>query len=181
MATTRTTAVGAFENRAQAQQAVRELRQMGFREEDIGVAARHDEAAPAGTTEAPRTEAPRTEAQGEETKAGTGAAAGAAAGAGVGALWGIGVVAGALPAIGPVIAGGALAAVLASAASGAVVAGLAGALIGMGVPEEEAKHYEREFEAGRTIVTVQAEGRYDEAVATLRRCGAYDVSGQQTP
>ena len=176
MATTRTTAVGAFENRAQAQQAVRELRQMGFREEDIGVAARHDEAAPAGTTEAPR-----TEAQGEETKAGTGAAAGAAAGAGVGALWGIGVVAGALPAIGPVIAGGALAAVLASAASGAVVAGLAGALIGMGVPEEEAKHYEREFEAGRTIVTVQAEGRYDEAVATLRRCGAYDVSGQQTP
>jgi hypothetical protein len=169
MAITRQTAVGAFEDRVQAQQAVRELRQMGFREEDIGIATRHDEAATTSTTET----------TGEETKSGTGAAAGAATGAGLGALWGIGIVAGVLPALGPVIAGGALAAVLASAATGAVVAGLAGALIGLGVPEEEAKHYEREFEAGRTIVSVQADGRYDEAVAALRRFGAYDVSGQR--
>jgi len=80
-----------------------------------------------------------------------------------------------LPAIGPVIAGGVLASVLASAAGGAAVAGIVGALIGMGVPEEEAAYYESEFRSGRTLVTVQADGRYDEVVALLRRHGAAEM------
>ena len=54
--------------------------------------------------------------------------------------------------------------------------GLAGALIGYGIPEEEAQYYHGEFEAGRTIVTVHADGRYDEATTILRRHGAYDMS-----
>ena len=47
--------------------------------------------------------------------------------------------------------------------------GLVGTLIGLGIPEEEARQYHSEFEAGRTIVTVQAGDRYQEAVAVLRR------------
>jgi uncharacterized protein (TIGR02271 family) len=48
----------------------------------------------------------------------------------------------------------------------------------MGVPEEEARYYDQEFRSGRTLVTVKADGRYDEAQALLRRYGAYDVTSQ---
>jgi len=79
------------------------------------------------------------------------------------------------PAIGPVIAGGTLAAIMANAAGGAAIGSLVGALTGSGIPEEEAHYYQGEFEAGRTIVTVKADGRYDEAMTILRRHGAYDM------
>jgi hypothetical protein len=158
--TQRTTAVGVFHSTANAQQAVNELRRMGFKESDIGVAGRNEDAI--------------TGANASDTgsNVATGAAAGVATGAGVGALWGLGIAAGMLPAIGPVIAGGTLAAILASSATGAAAAGLAGALIGLGIPEDEAEHYESEFNAGRTIVTVKAGSRYEEAHAVLSRCGA---------
>jgi uncharacterized protein (TIGR02271 family) len=68
----------------------------------------------------------------------------------VGALWGLGILAGVLPAIGPAIAGGTLAAILSSAAAGAATAGIAGTLIGLGIPEDEANYYHQEFRAGRT-------------------------------
>jgi uncharacterized protein (TIGR02271 family) len=80
-----------------------------------------------------------------------------------------------LPAIGPVIAGGTLASIIASAATGAAVAGVGGALVGMGVPEDEAKYYESEFKAGRTLVTVQAGNQNAEVEAIMRRHGGYDI------
>jgi len=76
----------------------------------------------------------------------------------------------------PAIAGGTLGVILSNAAAGAAAAGLTGALIGYGIPEEEAQYYHGEFEAGRTIVTVQAGNRYDEASTLMRRHGAYDMS-----
>jgi len=162
---TRTTAVGVFANREDAQKAVAELRRLGFREADIGVAARDGE-----------TVSGATKVKDTGSNAAAGAVTGVAAGAGIGALWGMGILAGLIPGIGPAIAGGALAVLLSSAAAGAAVAGLAGALIGLGLSESEAKYYEDEFHAGRTIVTVKADGRYDEAVAVFRRFGAYDHS-----
>src|SRR5262249_62118247 len=69
---------------------------------------------------------------------------------------------------GPLVASGVLAALL----GGAVTGGLVGALIGLGVPEEEARYYQAELEAGRTIVTVTAPERYEEVVQVLRRHGA---------
>lgn len=167
--TTRRTAAGIFDTREQAQRAVNELRRLNFTEQQIGVASRDgDEITGAG------------EVTDTGSKAATGAAAGAATGAGVGALWGLGVVAGVLPAIGPVIAGGTLAALAASAATGAATAGVAGALIGLGLPEDDAAEYEREFHAGRTIVTVEAGSRYDEAVAVLNREGARGTQARTT-
>ncbi|MGH2548213.1 MAG: general stress protein, partial [Thermomicrobiales bacterium] len=155
----RVTAIGVFNNHADAQAAVNELRRTGFTESEIGVASRN------GTV---------VEGAGDKsTNVAAGAAGGAAAGAGVGALWGLGIAAGMLPAIGPVIAGGTLAAILASAAGGAAAAGLAGALVGLGIPDDEAKHYDTEFQAGRTIVTVKASAsRYAEAMDILGRNGA---------
>jgi uncharacterized protein (TIGR02271 family) len=167
MATTtgrRSTVIGVFEDRRQADAAISELRKAGFREDQIGVASRQAEGEAATTT---------TGEQG--TKWETGAITGALAGAGLGGLVGLGIIAGVIPVIGPVIAGGTLAVILANAAGGAAIGGLLGALTGAGIPEEEARYYQGEFEAGRTLVTVTADGRYDEAVAILRRHGAYDM------
>lgn len=166
--TERMSVVGVFEHIYDAQAAIRDLKDAGFRDEEIGVAGpgEHDETMGAARSTEKGTHAPE------------GAAAGAATGAGVGALWAIGITAGVVPAIGPVIAGGALAAVLASAAGGAAVAGLAGALIGMGIPEEEATYYENEFRAGRTIVTVKTTTRQDEAREIFGRFRGYDMTSR---
>jgi uncharacterized protein (TIGR02271 family) len=161
--TKQTTVVGVFEDSARAQAAVAELSRLGFREDQIGVLSRDSR------------KGGKSRVKGKKgSHIAEGAAAGVAAGAGVGALWALGIAAGMLPAIGPVIAGGLLASVLASAAGGAAAAGIIGALIGLGIPEEDARYYEEEFKAGRTIVTVKANGRYDEAVAVIRRHGGYD-------
>jgi hypothetical protein len=159
---TREIAVGVFSDRAQAQQAVAELKRNGFTDDDIGVTSKHD----SGTGVA-------GDADATGSKADEGAVAGLAAGAGVGALWGLGILAGVIPGIGPAIAGGTLGILLSSAAAGAATAGLAGALIGLGIPEDDAGYYEGEFKAGRSIVTVKGP-RHLEAAAILTRFGGYD-------
>ena len=165
--TARETVVGVFHSHREAQKAVNELKAAGFTDEQIGIASRDRE----GTFAE----------QNEETMAEEGAVAGAATGLGAGALWGLGIVAGALPAIGPVIAGGALAAVAASAATAAAAGGLVGALVGWGIPEEEAEYYHREFESGRTIVTVKCgTARWDEAHRILDSSNAYDYHRRET-
>jgi uncharacterized protein (TIGR02271 family) len=162
--TNRDTVVGVFHSHHEAQKAVHELKSAGFTDDQIGVAAQDKDGTHAGSR-----------VRDEGNKSGAGAAAGAATGLGAGALWGLGIVAGVLPAIGPVIAGGALAAIAASAAGTAVAGGLVGALVGMGIPEDEAKYYDREFEQGRTVVTVKARGaQYQTAHRILDRYNAYD-------
>jgi uncharacterized protein (TIGR02271 family) len=158
--------VGVFNDHAQAQRAVNDLKRAGFTDDQIGVVGRHSDGTTTDTTES------------SESYAGEGAATGLAAGAGIGALWGLGILAGAIPAIGPAIAGGTLAVLLSSAAAGAAAAGIAGTLIGMGIPKEEAEYYESEFKAGRVLVTVSATGREDEARAILRRNGGYDSTNR---
>jgi uncharacterized protein (TIGR02271 family) len=51
----------------------------------------------------------------------------------------------------------------------------------MGVPEEHAKYYEGEAKAGKTLVTVRADGRYDDAQRILRDHGAYDIESRNRP
>jgi len=160
----RSTIVGVFEDRRHADQAVKELRDAGFRDDQIGVAMRHTE----GSTEAVTDE--------HDTHAGTGTIAGVLTGLGLGALAGLGVLSGVIPVVGPAIAAGTLGVILSNAAAGAGIGALVGALVGAGIPEEEAKYYQGEFEQGRTIVTVNADGRSDEVTTILRRHGAYDMS-----
>jgi hypothetical protein len=160
----RVTAVGVFQERTAAGRAVEELRQAGFHEEQFGVAVRRGETGGSGSTAAD-----------SGTRSEEGAAAGAVTGGAVGALVGA-LATGLIPGLGPVLAGGLLAGILSGAAVGAAAGGVLGALVGMGVPEDEARYYEDEFHGGRTLVTVKADGRYDEAVRILRRHGAYDVN-----
>ena len=50
----------------------------------------------------------------------------------------------------------------------------------MGVPEQDAGYYQRELDAGRTIVLVRAAGLQEQALGILRQHGAYDVTMRQT-
>jgi uncharacterized protein (TIGR02271 family) len=167
--TERSTIVAVFQDRSQAQQAINELKRAGFRDDQIGVTS-PDRGGSGGLTS--------ESGESGGSYAAEGGGTGLAAGAGVGALWGLGIVSGILPAVGPAIAGGTLAAILSSAAAGAVAAGIAGTLIGMGIPKEDAEFYESEFKAGRTIVTVRCEGKTAEAVSILRRNGGYEKGSE---
>jgi hypothetical protein len=160
-----TTVVGIFETHARAQQAVADLKAAGFTDDQISMAARDQMSHPSGHVIG-------------DDFAGEGAATGLAAGAGLGALWGLGIVAGVMPVIGPALAAGSLAAILSSAAAGAAVAGLAGALVGMGIPKEEAEYYQREFETGRVVIAVAAQGREPEARLIIQRNGGYDQASR---
>jgi uncharacterized protein (TIGR02271 family) len=58
--------------------------------------------------------------------------------------------------------------------------GITDSLENMGLPEEEATFYNREFEAGHTVVTVNTEDRQQEAYNILLRNGAYDFNSRST-
>jgi len=104
----RSTVVGVFTDRVHADQAVSELRNAGFREDQIGVAMRHTDGGADATT-------------GEEgSHAGSGAVTGMLTGLGLGALAGLGVLSGVIPVIGPAIAAGTLGVILSNAAAGQV-------------------------------------------------------------
>jgi len=158
------TVIGVFEDRDKALRAVDDLRRAGFGDDQIGIVSR--DAVGRARVESAVAESTRTH---WEEGAGIGAAAGAVTGTGLG----LAVAAGLLPGIGPAIAGGTLAALIASAGAGAAVGTVLGALVGLGVPEEEARFYEREVTEGRTIVTVRADERAPRAWEILDRHGAY--------
>src|SRR2546430_3510245 len=161
--TDRSTVVGVFELRSEADAAIYELQRAGFRDEQIGFIVRNEDTGAATTVE-----------DGNTTEAAPGAAVGAVSGGIIGGV--IGAAAALLiPGLGPAIAGGILVTVLGGAAIGAAAGGIVGALVGMGVPEEEARYYEGEFHSGRTLVTVRADGRQQEAINILHHNGGYDA------
>lgn len=158
--------IGIFTERAQAECAEKELRRAGFKENQLGVAMRDE-----GNRDA------RAEGGEQGNKAGEGATKGLVTGGVVGGLLAA-AAAMLLPGVGPVLAGGILATMVAGAATGAVAGGVLGSLVGLGIPEEEARYYEQQFEAGRIIMTARANGRHEEATRILRSCGSYDIHNQ---
>src|SRR5262245_30468293 len=124
----RPTVIGIFHDQTQAERAVEELRRSGFRKDQIGVVVRQ-EPLPTGLT-----------VEGD-VRAEKGAATGAVAGGILGSLLGA-ATAVLLPGFGPVLAAGILAGVLGGGTIGITTGGLLGALVGLGIPEDEAHHYE---------------------------------------
>ena len=151
-----TVAVGVFADPQQAEQAFHELRQAGFRDDQLGFIVR-DRSAIAG--EEAREHAVTEEEMTPTTGAVVGGILGGVAGATAAIL---------IPGLGPAIAGGILATV-GGAALGAATGGLIVMLTHMGVPEEEAQSYNQEFQAGRIIVIVQVDERPWEAFEILKR------------
>jgi hypothetical protein len=149
------TIIGTFESREDAVRAIDALHRANFGPDGVGVASRD------GVPE--------------------GIGVGMVAGGGMGALAGIALGSAAVTPVGPIVAGGILAGILGSTVLGASVGGLIGGLVGLGVPEEEARLYEGELKAGRTIVAVRADGRSAEARALLHRCGAFNLRDDSDP
>jgi uncharacterized protein (TIGR02271 family) len=155
------TVVGLFHERADAEEAIRGLKDAGFSDSQIGVLMQDRE----GQKElADATGAKVADA------ATTGAIGGGVAGGIVGLLAGVGALA--IPGVGPIIAGGALASTLAGAGIGAAAGGILGALVGMGIPEEDARYFESGLKSGGILVTVDAGSRREEARGILSQCGA---------
>jgi len=159
------TVVGVFEDASDAIQAVRALRDAGFTDAQLGIASRDHQLSrdKFGLKNDPT-----------HTKWEQGTAVGAAAGGATGLGLGLAVAAGLMQPLGPILAGGTLVALLASAGTGAAVGTVVGGLVGLGVPEDDAGYYDSEFQAGRTLVTVQADGRGQEASDIMQRYGALD-------
>jgi hypothetical protein len=155
------TVVSLFQDQPSAEAAIQRLTAAGFLEQQIGVAVRDRQQQ-------------QEIAEGTGTKAAEGAKTGAVGGGVVGGAVGLLASVGALaiPGIGPIIAGGALASTLAGAGIGAAAGGLIGALVGMGIPEEDARHFEQGFQRGGILVTVEAGERSSEARQLLSDSGA---------
>lgn len=158
---------GIYPNQASVESGVDALKEAGFSNNDISVLFPHNE----GTKDFAHeksTKAPEG--------ASTGAGAGAVLGGGLGWLAGIGALA--IPGLGPFIAAGPIMAALAGAGVGGAVGVLTGALIGMGIPEYEAKRYEGRVKDGGILLSVHSESSDEtkRAKAILETTGAQDIS-----
>ncbi len=116
----------------------------------------------------------------KNTKAPEGAIAGVGTGGVVGGVigWLAGIGSLAIPGVGPLIAAGPIMAALSGTAIGATVGGLIGSLVGMGMPEIEAKNYERKLKEGDVLVAVHADtsDRIRKAREIFKTAGVQDVS-----
>src|ERR671918_2513354 len=137
---------GLVDSENQAERIVDSLKAEGFSNNDISVLF-------------PDKSGTRDFAHEQHTKAPEGAAAGAGTGGllggGLGWLGGIGSLA--IPGLGPFIAAGPIMAALAGAAVGAATGGVVGGLIGLGIPEIEAKRYEEKLKKGNYLVAVHTD------------------------
>ena len=158
--------VAVFDDRIAAEEAVDALHATGFAHDKIGFAIRGADEVAGGMI---------TDAVG--TKDGKGAVAGALTGGVVG-----GVLATAIslliPGVGPVLAGGILASFFGGAIAGTAVGGILGAMTGLGISEDEARYYEKEFHEGRAIVAVKAGARLADAADVLVRFGGRNVHAE---
>jgi hypothetical protein len=111
----------------------------------------------------------------KSTKAPEGAVAGAGTGVAIGGAlgWIAGIGALAIPGVGPFIAAGPIIAAL----SGATLGAIAGGLIGLGIPEIEAKRYEGKIKQGNILISVHTEDVGDIARAKdiFIQAGAHDI------
>jgi uncharacterized membrane protein len=153
-----------FPSRATAERAIEDLGDAGFTHDDISMLM-------SDTTRG------REFAMKEANKAPEGAAAGATLGgiigavvAGLAAVGTLAIPGLALVAAGPVVAG------LAGLGAGAAAGGLTGALVGLGIPEHEAKFYDEKIRTGGILLGVYAhDDRKKEAKHILEAAGAERV------
>jgi hypothetical protein len=151
----------------QATNIVDRLKTAGFTENDVSVLM-------------PDKTGTRDFAHEHNTKAPEGAAAGAGTGAVLGGAlgWLTGIGALAIPGLGPFIAAGPIMAALSGAAIGGTVGGITGALIGMGIPEFEAKRYEGKVKSGNILISVHSDDGKETSRAKkiFEEAGAEDIS-----
>lgn len=152
---------------SQATQIADSLKSAGFSSSDISVLM-PDKAGTKDFAVDNQTKAPEGAA--------TGVGTGALLGGGLGWLAGIGALA--IPGVGPLIAAGPIMAALTGAAVGGSIGGVTGALIGMGIPEYEAKLYEGKLKGGRVLISAHSENatETERARKIFEAANAEDIS-----
>jgi hypothetical protein len=153
-----------FNSRSHAEMAVDELLKAGFSRDDISLlmseSTRGREFAVKKTTKVPEATA-------------TGMTVGGVIGAVAAGLAAVGTLV--IPGL-SLVAAGPLVAALAGLGAGAAAGGLTGALIGLGIPEHEAKFYDQEITKGGILVGVYAhDDRGKLAKEILEAAGAEKV------
>ena len=167
MAEKKTAVFGIYSTREAVERAADAIVNAGFSTSDISVLLPENLGSRAIGTE-------------KSTKAPEGATAGGTTGAllggALGMLAGIGALA--IPGVGPLIAAGPIMATLAGAGIGGAVGGIAGALVGLGIPEYEAKRYEGRIQKGGILLSVHCPSSDDvkRAKEIIERTGGEDVS-----
>src|SRR5580658_1525349 len=143
MAGKNTAVFGIFRDTMSVGGALQALRAAGFRNTDVSVLIPEN----AGTKDFLHR---------KETKAPEGATTGAVSGAVLGGVlgWLAGIGALAIPGLGPFIAAGPIMGMLAGAGAAGVAGGIVGSLVGMGIPEYEAKRYEGRVKDGNILMSV---------------------------
>jgi hypothetical protein len=149
------TVLGVFTDRGEAEHAIEEFEVKGYNPKDISIIMKDRKEA--------HNVAFRTGASVAESTV-SGAATGGVLGGLAGLLIGIGAIAvpgiGALFIAGPIAAAlgltGAAATTLSGALTGALAGGLVGVLVGIGIPEEDAREYEKHIQEGGILVLVPA-------------------------
>jgi hypothetical protein len=162
-----TAVFGIYQTRDAVESAVREFQTEGFRSTDISILV-------------PQNLGSKDFAHEKATKAPEGVTAGAGSGAVIGGTlgWLAGIGALAVPGIGPLIAAGPIVAALAGIGAVGAIGGIAGALIGLGIPEYEAKRYEGRVRKGGILLSVHADNHdwVKKAKVILERTGAQEIS-----
>jgi hypothetical protein len=167
MAGKNTAAFGIYRTQAEIEYAVDLLRAEGFRNTDISVLL-------------PENKGTKDFAVRKSTKAPEGTATGATTGALVGGTlgWLAGIGALAVPGVGPLIAAGPVLAALTGVGVGGAIGGFGGALVGMGIPEYEAKRYEGRIKEGGILLSVHCDDSSwtKKAKDVLDGTGATDIA-----
>jgi hypothetical protein len=162
-----TAVFGIYQTQTDVEYAVDALRAQNFRNTDVSVLF-------------PENKGTKDFAVEKHTKAPEGTAAGATTGLVVGGVlgWLVGIGALAIPGVGPLIAAGPIVAALTGIGVGGAVGGIAGGLVGMGIPEYEAKRYEGRIKEGGILLSVHCDDSNWTAKAKqiLQRTGAQDVA-----
>lgn len=158
---------GIYPDQLTAEDAVDNLKDAGFRSTDISVLF-------------PDNQGTKDFAHEKHTKAPEGAVAGGSSGAVIGGAlgWLAGIGALAIPGIGPFIAAGPIMGMLGGIGVGGAIGGITGALIGLGIPEYEAKRYEGRIRRGGILLSVHCDDSSwaKRARTILQQTGAEDVA-----
>jgi hypothetical protein len=167
MAGKNTAVFGIYPDQLTAEDAVENLKDAGFRNTDISILF-------------PDNSGNKDFAHEKSTKAPEGAVTGGASGAVIGGAlgWLVGIGALAIPGIGPFVAAGPIMGMLGGIGVGSTLGGLTGALIGLGIPEYEAKRYEGRIRRGGILLSVHCDDAdwTKRAKHILEQTGAEDIA-----